>query len=488
LLTPEAQFFVAVIGCITLTITALIAIVQTDIKKILAYSTLSQLGYMIFAMGIGAWIAALFHLMTHAFFKAMMFLGSGQVIEGTHHEQDIRKFGGLWRKMPWTAVTFFVGVLAIAGVGVPKTNLGIGGFFSKDEILAVAYHRAFHWGETKELEEAAAPGDNPFVLVDAQDQPETPHPALETGPKPRAERGHPAHGPFVSPKAAIIKQMPRLPQWMFWLPIIIAYVTPFYMMRCWYLTFWGKPRDQHVYDHAHESPLMYVPLVILMLGTFFCGWFLFRPLLAHAAEGATDAPAIVAIDGIAEEPAKAQGEWMNVHAAHGAITAWVGFSWVVGIALAILIYFRGLDWAARFVRWPVVRQVHSALVDKLYFDHVYGLVFVNGCIAVAYVSRWIDTYVIDLTYNLSAGFTERLAAFTGNVLDAHGVDGFVNGIADFSQNIASAVRRPQTGRIRNYVLFAAAGATIIVLFILYLTRPHEAVAFGQQLPALPTAR
>ncbi|MFQ5495832.1 MAG: NADH-quinone oxidoreductase subunit L, partial [Phycisphaerae bacterium] len=88
LLTPDAQMFVAVIGCITLTITALIAIVQTDIKKVLAYSTLSQLGYMIFGLGVGAWIAALFHLMTHAFFKAMLFLCSGQVIEGCHHEQD----------------------------------------------------------------------------------------------------------------------------------------------------------------------------------------------------------------------------------------------------------------------------------------------------------------------------------------------------------------------------------------------------------------
>jgi NADH-quinone oxidoreductase subunit L len=118
LLTPDAQFAIALIGCITLTITALIAIVQTDIKKVLAYSTLSQLGYMIFGLGVGAWVAALFHLITHAFFKAMLFLGSGQVIEGCHHEQDIRKMGGLIRKMPVTGLTFLVGVLAIAGFGI----------------------------------------------------------------------------------------------------------------------------------------------------------------------------------------------------------------------------------------------------------------------------------------------------------------------------------------------------------------------------------
>jgi len=119
LLTPQAQTFIAVIGCITLTLAALVAIVQTDIKRVLAYSTISQLGYMILGMGLGAWIGALFHLLTHAFFKALMFLGSGQVIEGTHHEQDMRNMGGLWRKMPVTCATFLVGVLAIAGAGIP---------------------------------------------------------------------------------------------------------------------------------------------------------------------------------------------------------------------------------------------------------------------------------------------------------------------------------------------------------------------------------
>jgi len=118
LMTPDALMFVAVIGGLTLTLMALVAIVQTDIKKCLAYSTLSQLGYMVFGMGCGAWIAALFHLMTHAFFKAMLFLCSGQVIEGCHHELDMRKMGGLRRKMPVTCWTFFVGVLAISGAGI----------------------------------------------------------------------------------------------------------------------------------------------------------------------------------------------------------------------------------------------------------------------------------------------------------------------------------------------------------------------------------
>ncbi|RME37227.1 MAG: NADH-quinone oxidoreductase subunit L, partial [Planctomycetota bacterium] len=146
LMTPEALMFIALIGCLTLTLMALVAIVQVDIKKCLAYSTLSQLGYMIFGMGCGAWVAALFHLITHAFFKAMLFLCSGQVIEGCHHVQDMRKMGGLRKKMPVTCWTFFVGVLAISGAGIAGTGIGIGGFFSKDEILAVAYARSYVWG------------------------------------------------------------------------------------------------------------------------------------------------------------------------------------------------------------------------------------------------------------------------------------------------------------------------------------------------------
>jgi NADH:ubiquinone oxidoreductase subunit 5 (subunit L)/multisubunit Na+/H+ antiporter MnhA subunit len=208
--------------------------------------------------------------------------------------------------------------------------------------------------------------------------------------------------------------------------------------------------------------------------------------LGDAAGAATDAPLIVALDGDADTPREAFSEPINVHAAHSALLGRVGFAFAVGFAVAWVIYRNGLGLAGRVVRWPVVRQVHSALIEKLYFDHLYNLVFVNGCIGVAYVSRWIDTYIVDLLYNLSAGITERLAAFTGNVLDAHGVDGFVNGIAKTSQDIAAVIRRPQTGRIRNYVLFAAAGATVIVLFVLYLNRPHEAVAISQQLPMLPS--
>ena len=132
--SPEALQFIAGLGAFTALFAASIAIVQNDIKRILAYSTLSQLGYMMFALGVGSFSGSMFHLMTHAFFKALMFLGAGSVIYALHHKQDIWDMGGLWKRMPITTWTFGIGVLAISGI--PP----FAGFFSKDEILANALH------------------------------------------------------------------------------------------------------------------------------------------------------------------------------------------------------------------------------------------------------------------------------------------------------------------------------------------------------------
>ncbi len=132
-LAPGAGMTVATVGAITALWAASIAIAQTDIKRVLAYSTVSQLGYMFLAAGLGGYVAAIFHLMTHAFFKALLFLGAGSVIHGMHEEQDMRNMGGLFRKMPVTASTMAVGTLAIAGFP------GLAGFWSKDEILGTAF-------------------------------------------------------------------------------------------------------------------------------------------------------------------------------------------------------------------------------------------------------------------------------------------------------------------------------------------------------------
>ncbi|MBS1567402.1 MAG: NADH-quinone oxidoreductase subunit L [Bacteroidetes bacterium] len=132
-LAPVTQGVVAIIGLATALFAATIAIKQNDIKKVLAYSTVSQLGYMFLGLGVGAYTGAVFHVMTHAFFKALLFLGAGSVIHAMHHEQDIRKMGGLAKKLPITHLTFLIGCIAIAGI--PPFS----GFFSKDEILAAAY-------------------------------------------------------------------------------------------------------------------------------------------------------------------------------------------------------------------------------------------------------------------------------------------------------------------------------------------------------------
>jgi NADH-quinone oxidoreductase subunit L len=141
-MAPFTLQLIAVIGVLTALMAATIALTQTDIKKVLAYSTVSQLGYMFIGVGVGAYSAAVFHLVTHAFFKACLFLGAGSVIHAMHHEQDMRKMGGLKQYMPVTFITFFVSVLAIAGV--PGTS----GFFSKDEILWLAFsgHHPVIWG------------------------------------------------------------------------------------------------------------------------------------------------------------------------------------------------------------------------------------------------------------------------------------------------------------------------------------------------------
>ena len=485
LLTPGAQMFIAVIGAITLTMAGLIAIVQLDIKRVLAYSTLSQLGYMVFAMGVGAWIAALFHLITHAFFKALLFLGSGQVIIGCHHEQDMRPMGGLARKMPVTAITFLVAVLAISGVGIPWTHFGIGGFYSKDEILVVAHHRTFDWvtrGEAAEApaEGAAVSGDDPagfarlgspaaagaiapapsaaagFVAVPVSYQEHAAEggAAASEAHEPHGAAGSAEHGEHGIHYAARYPHTGKLPFILFLLPVLIAYVTPFYMGRCFILTFMGKPRDQHIYDHATEEKLMYLPLVVLAIMTLIA--LSFRSLIVEAVPAGGFPPLVPAIDG--------QNEAM--HLAHQQLPYWVGLSWILGLGGAYLIYARGFAVAERIRRLPLVRPVYTVLWNKFYFDELYGFLFVGGTKTVALVCRLFDSWIVDGVVNSVAYMTERVARFTGVVLDNMGVDGLVNLVGRITWGLGGVFRTLQTGVVRNYVLLAVIGLSGAVICIL----------------------
>jgi NADH-quinone oxidoreductase subunit L len=143
---PQATMFITVLGATTAFFAATVGLVQTDIKRVIAYSTCSQLGYMFVAVGVGMYSAAMFHLFTHAFFKAMLFLGAGSVIHAMHHEQDMNNYGALRKKIPWTFRAMMVGTLAITGVGIPLTHYGFAGFLSKDAIIESAYAGGSSYG------------------------------------------------------------------------------------------------------------------------------------------------------------------------------------------------------------------------------------------------------------------------------------------------------------------------------------------------------
>ena len=441
ILTPDARLFIAIIGLITLTMAALIAIAQSDIKKVLAFSTLSQLGYMIMAMGVGSWVGGLFHLITHAFFKALLFLGSGSVIYAAHHEQEMPQYGGLLRKIPVTAITFGIAVLAIAGTPL------LSGFFSKDLIL---HH-------------AAA-----FATL-----------ATDEG-----------HSKFY---------------WLFFIiPTGIAYVTAFYMTRCWMLTFWGKPRNQHLYDHAHESPVLYVPLVVLAFFSIVAGYYVVPTLLqnsineakvycqrsvktfagfdqawpreiAEAGEkGDERRPiargAIVAAVVPKEAAPSASEEAFEKAESHVAkFTSFLFYGFVGGIGLGFLIYRNGYSVAKKLHGTKPLGWIHTWLYRRMYFDELYFAVFVSIVMGLSRLTAFFDKYVVDGLVNL-AGRTVRGASYLAGLNDQYVVDGAVNGAATLAQDLGAAVRAPQTGRIRMYVTvlmcavaIGLAGAIVVAL-------------------------
>ena len=430
ILTPDAKLFIAIIGCTTLTMAALIAVAQSDIKKVLAYSTLSQLGYMILAMGVGSWMGGLFHLITHAFFKALLFLGSGSVIHAAHHEQELPQYGGLLRKIPFTGVTFLIAVLAIAGTPL------FSGYYSKDTIIADAGAFA----------------------------------ALAT-----------SHGGSKL-------------YWLLWLlPVVIAYVTAFYMTRCFTLTFLGKPRNQHLYEHARESPIMWGPLVFLAVLSVIGGYIGIQTMLRYSikeTESIAGTPLVFATAwqgklpgefGFAAEPhesgdaasdAQAAAAPMSVHKAHEHghhLVTWVMPAFVFGIGLGLFMYLPGYRIAQRVVRvWPL-GWVHAWLYRRMYFDELYWWVFVRMTLFFSDVSDLFDRWVVDGLVNGAAWATRRASAAVG-VHDQYVVDGAVNGVATLAQNVGAAVRNPQSGRIRLYVTvlmiavaLGLAGAIIAVL-------------------------
>jgi NADH-quinone oxidoreductase subunit L len=397
LFTPEVLLTIAYVGAITLFVAATVAVVMTDIKKVLAYSTVSQLGYMMLSLGVGGWTAGLLHLLTHAFFKALLFLGSGSVIYGCHHQQDMLKMGGLYPKMKITAITMLIGVLAIAGIPL------FSGWYSKDEILAGAFG-------------FAANNRQHFLL--------------------------------------------------FLLPLVTAGITTFYMFRMWFMTFTGKPRDHHVYEHAQESPwTMTVPLIVLAVFSVCVawpmpdstGWPLLdaeKSWLGHELHHYNQ-PEAVNVD-FKSALASAQDN----HTIVGMLALGVVG---IGLAFASLVYYQGvLDPNEAKEQFP---GVHRFLTCKWYFDELYSALIVRPGIIIARCCRGFDANVIDGFVHLLARWNVFTSSWSGR-FDKGIIDGLANLIADVSYGVGNWMRTVQTGYLRSYILFLALAA-IAIWVLLY---------------------
>lgn len=390
---PWVLTVVAFIGAFTSIFAASIATLRHDIKEVLAYSTISQLGYMIMAIGVGGWSAGNFHLMTHAFFKALLFLAAGSIIHAHHHNQLMHKMGGLRKKIPITFWTWMVGYLALAGFP------GFSGFFSKDELLLAAYT----WNPA---------GLSPFV----------------------------AKLPFI-------------------MALITAFLTAYYMTRATYLTFFGKPRDQHLYEHAHESPkVMTIPLIMLAIPAALSGWlwaalpehFLHIKWMAFLEE-------FLHLPGLEHKP-----EFAVAASVTGMATA----AAFLGIGLGYVLY--AMVPATARARWiEAFKPIYTVVRNKYYVDEFYDAVIINGTFAASRLVDWFDKHVVDGVVNfvgtLGTWFAQAIAWFDKNV-----VDGLVVMWAGISRSLASAFRRLSTGYVQQYMLtfFVAVVASLLLFQVI----------------------
>jgi NADH-quinone oxidoreductase subunit L len=389
---PIALLAVAIIGTLTSFFAATIGITQTDIKRVLAYSTVSQLGYMFMAAGVAAYSAAVFHLMTHAFFKALLFLGAGSVIHGVGGEQDMRKMGGLRKYMPWTCWTMVIATLAISGIP------GFAGFFSKDEILWQAYSSPY--------------GSKAFWVIG----------------------------------------------------VITAFMTSFYMFRLIFMTFGGEYRgaepeahsahgshDDHGHDSHHGSPhespwLMLGPLVLLGVLSVVGGWV----GIGHRFEHFLD-PVILKVS--AEQNALPSAEAAATPAGGGSegasdsegtehllmgISILVAFS---GLGLAYLLYIKSPELPAKIA--AASGGLYKLILNKYWIDELYSAAIIGPLLAISRTVLWqgIDQKVIDGTVNESA-----VAA----------------------RDVSQVVRQQQSGLVRSYAGWIAAGAAAVVAYMVWM--------------------
>ncbi len=403
-LTPDALAIIAVIGAITALCAAIMAVTRNDIKAVLAYSTISQLGYMIMALGVGAHLYAFFHLVTHAMFKACLFLCSGSVIHAMHHSlhhlhdhdtdpQDMRNMGGLKNKMPITHLAMLISTLAIAGVPF------FSGFLSKDGILAgvLSYY-------------------------------------------------HMHHG------------------WTLLLPLAgfgAAMITAFYMFRLIFMTFYGKPNKQEIYSHVHESPLlMTVPLILLsLLSTAFAFTLNFNPLLS---KGWFKTLIGKSKNNFLDMYIIKEG----IHHAHDQAMYLSLFVASLGILTSVIFYyFKKVD-LAKVTRLVNILGLYNLSKNKFYIDRIYSALLYRPFMRQTKIFTWLDWDVYDRIFINGWSWVtlsiSKISAYTDyNWLDQKVIDG----TAHLSKYISKKLKSTQSGVIQNYLLSGTIG--LIIVFIIF---------------------
>jgi NADH-quinone oxidoreductase subunit L len=471
---PMVMQIVAIVGVLTALMAASIGLVQYDIKRVLAYSTVSQLGYMFTAMGVGAFSAGAFHLMTHAFFKALLFLGSGSVIHAMGGEQDMRRMGALKKYLPVTFVTMFVGTLAIAGI--PPFS----GFFSKDEILAQAFaHNKAIWvlavitafmtafymyrliamtffgayrGPAWEHAAAHAhPADAKLAAAHG-----APHPADPHAHGHAAQQDHEVSHGIADAHAA-------------------------------HDDHGGGGHGHGPWHGPHESPRpMTIPLMALAVGAVVAG-FVGIPkailpsgsAIEHFLEPSFTAERVVESNaglqarresepaGRREEAAEAEGEQEH-ELSTGVEWGLMGFSVLVaigGILLARTFYQTNPEISERLAER--FAGAHRTLSNKYYVDELYNGTVISGTMASGRGLWAFDRNVVDGAVNGSSWLT-RFGAWLSGLTDRALVDGAVNFIGRLIQESSYWFRRVQTGLVQNYALLMLFGVFAFVSIYLFV--------------------
>lgn len=412
---PGALTAVSIVGATTALVAALIATVQNDLKRVLAYSTISQLGYMFASLGTGTMLgftAAIFHLVTHAFFKALLFMGAGSVMHAMGGVIDMRRFGGLRRVMPITAATFLIGSLALAGVAP------FAGFFSKDEILATLHARGWPDAHAEHHDAAASP-----AVAAVKNEARRAFEPVSFSPTAQPETA-------AQPLSSL--DTPATFRILFWMALVTAGLTAFYTFRAVFMTFTGPTRvPDEAGHHAHESPpVMTLPLVILAVPSAIAGWWLFSTnWLAHflSATPSLTAPSVA--------------KTATPHVFHMDLAIQGSLAAAIGIVIAAIGHLGRRSDAPQMERF--LGPLQTVFANKFYFDQLYAALVVRPLEALAMIAALVDRYVID---------------------------GLVNGVATIPVALGGIVRRLQSGLLQRYALAGVMGVLMIVLALAWQLR------------------